>query len=206
MLLNPRRLFLTLCMSLGCIHTSLGASANETFCPVENFQPCGGSLEGVWNLRAHCTEPGVELPCEFPFDNEKACLGLENTVHCRLNVSGTMSFSEKMLHLQRHESIDARYTFSESCTAAVRPEAGSAALRCASLSRPPIMSCSLEKNLCTCEAHIIGEPNDATVSYSVQKQTLKFDEFVASYCVRGDQLTLNFEPHPMSWKFWVLTR
>lgn len=176
------------------------------FCPVENFSACGGHLQGTWELQAHCPEAHEEAPCEFPFDKETACRGPENTVHCQLNIKGSLTFGDKAVRVQRTEFIKSRYTFSESCTAAVKPEAGPAVERCTALSRTPIMTCALEKEICVCDARIEGEPVDQTVPYSVQKSSLRFDEFEASYCVEKDSLVLSFEPHPLSWKYWVLTR
>jgi hypothetical protein len=51
------------------------------------------------------------------------------------------------------------------------------------------------------------EPSDETVAYTLQGNELALGgELEASYCVTATRLTLDFEPHPQSWRYWVLTR
>lgn len=178
----------------------------QALCPVESFQACGGSLDGPWDLKAQCLGPSEELACEFPFDQEKSCQSEANTVRCHWDGTGRITFAEKTAHLQRQAAIVARYTLTEDCTAAVRPEAGDAAARCGALSRPPLMTCSLDEDLCVCHSRVVDEPREDLLPYSVKGSRIQFGEFQADYCAGKDQLILDFEPHPASWKYWVLQK
>ncbi|HYX34452.1 MAG TPA: hypothetical protein VE954_15210 [Oligoflexus sp.] len=176
------------------------------FCPVENFQACGGSLQGSWSLEAQCPDASEAIPCEFPFDNIDACQGAGNTVQCHWDGTGQISFTKKTMHIQTQDALVARYTLTDLCTAAVRPDAGLPAERCAALSRPPLMSCTLEKDLCVCDSRVEDEPSVDKVTYTASSNVLNFADFQASYCIKDERLTLSFEPHPRSWKYWVLKK
>jgi hypothetical protein len=181
------------------------ASSPAPACPVEGYAACGGALSGTWRFAGLCPESPDAVPCESPFSDEPACTAAGNTTSCVLVPEGALTFDGANVHVVRTLTAETTYVFSDDCLAAVRTEA-TPEERCAGLDRPPALACSYAAGACTCLGSVEDEPIDATVAYTVTGNDLAFDEFTATYCVDGDVLTLDFDPHPQSWRYWLLAR
>ncbi len=183
------------------------AASHAEVCPVERYTACGGELSGTFLFAGLCPEKPEDVPCESPFDGEPACTGGSNAVSCRLVADGSLTFAAGEVRVQRSAVVAAHYTFSAECLAAIRPEASDAQARCSALSRPPALGCSFADGLCQCLGQTSPETLDETLPYTVSGTNLTLGgELTASYCVEGETLTLDFDPHPASWRYWVLTR
>ena len=189
----------------GSTAPSVDAPTASATCPVEAYAPCGGDLSGTWVFAGLCPESPDKVPCESPFSDNAACTADGNTVACTLVPEGSLSFDGANVHVVRKLTAETTYVFTDACLAAVREEA-TPEERCAGLDRPPALSCTYAAGACTCLGSVEDEPIDATVPYTVTGNDLAFDEFTATYCVAGDVLTLDFDPHPQSWRYWVLQR
>jgi hypothetical protein len=176
-------------------------------CPVTDYSECGGDLIGTWQIAGFCAEPPDGPPCERPF-SDSACLGAGSTVTCRLDPTGSVTFTAADLHVVRTAFIEATYVFSPGCLAAVQPGESTPQARCAALSRPGKLACAYAASACTCVSRLGPETVDDTVAYTTGGGRLSIagGQQTASYCRDNDKLTLDFDQHPKSWRYWVLTR
>jgi hypothetical protein len=181
------------------------AASPAASCPVEGYAACGGDLSGTWVFAGLCPESPDAVPCESPFSDEPACTADGNTAACTLAPEGALTFDGANVHVVRTLTAETTYVFTDDCLAAVRTET-TPEDRCAGLDRPDVLACTYATGACTCVGSVEDEPIDATVPYTVTGNDLAFDELTATYCVAGDVLTLDFDPHPQSWRYWVLQR
>jgi hypothetical protein len=175
-------------------------------CPVTGYEACGGELEGTWYFAASCPENATDIPCESPFDNEPVCTSAGNTVTCATLTSGEMTFTGTEVHVLRSFSLQPTYVFTGPCLATVLPKEPDTAARCASLTND-VLSCTVTGESCTCVGQSSAETIDDTAPFTVDGNNISLDtELTATYCVADGKLTLDFDPHPQSWRYWVLER
>ena len=177
-------------------------------CPVEGYAPCGGTLADThWSFAGLCPEAPGDVPCERPFD-DPACAGTGSSVACTLEASGSVDFTAAQVHIVRELYVNPTYVFTPACLAAVKPDEATPEARCAAIANPPKLACSYAADACTCTAHVGPEPSDDTVTYAAADAHLALGGELSSatYCVDGDRLVLDFDPHPQSWRYWVLDR
>jgi hypothetical protein len=198
--------------SVAAVDASIDAATDATpgsaACPVSGYVACGGALEGTWSFAGMCPESPTDVPCEGPF-SEAACQGGGNQVSCALAASGTMTFTATDVHVVRDLYADATYVFTPACLAAVKPDVATPEARCAALANPPKLACSFAADACTCVGHVGPEPSDDTVPYTASGTQLTIGDVEpmgASYCVQDGRLTIDFDPHPLSWRYWVLDK
>lgn len=180
-------------------------ASGEGVCPVTGFVACGGALEGTWKLAGMCPESPADVPCEGPF-SQPECTGGGNQVSCALAAQGSMTFTATEVHIVRDLYADATYVLTPACLAVVEPDAATPEARCAALSNPPRLACSFAADACTCVGHTGPEPSDDTVPYTAVDAHLSLggELMSATYCVKDRRLTIDFDPHPLSWRYWVL--
>jgi hypothetical protein len=194
------------CSAGGPSHPEAGTPGSGA-CPVTGYAACGGDLIGTWQIAGHCPEPPDGPPCASPF-SESACSGADNTVSCRLDPTGSMTFTATDLHLVRTVFIEATYVFSPECLAAVEPRESTPQARCVAVSKPGKLACAYGASSCTCVSRVGPENIDDMLPYTTSGSRLSIagGEQTASYCVENNKLTLDFDQHPKSWRYWVLTK
>jgi hypothetical protein len=177
-------------------------------CPVVAYAACGGALEGTWTFDGLCPEAPADVPCEGPYD-DPACQGGGNQAHCALSATGSMTFTATDVHVVRDLYADATYVFTPECLAAVKPGVTPESA-CTLMSNPSRgLACSFADGACTCAGRAGPEPSDDTVPYTVTGANLVLGDeepMAATYCVADGRLTIDFDPHPQSWRYWVLDR
>jgi hypothetical protein len=194
------------CSADGPSHSEAGAPPGGA-CPVAGYAACGGDLIGTWQIAGHCAEPPDGPPCESPF-SEGACSAAGNTATCRLDPTGSVTFSATDFHLVRTVFAEVTYVFTPDCLAAVQPSESTPQARCAAISKPGKLACAYAANGCTCMGRVGPENVDETLPYTTAGSRLSIaaGERTASYCVESRKLTIDFDQHPKSWRYWVLTK
>jgi len=179
----------------------------DDVCPVVDYQACGGELAGAWYFGALCPNDLADIPCENPFGQEPSCSSSGNTHSCVLHTVGSLTFEGTSVHVVRSFTVEPTYVFTGPCLAAVQPNQPDTASRCAALSDPPALDCAVTAETCTCTGTSSPDETDETVGFTTAGNAITIaGELTGSYCADGDKLTLDFDPHPASWRYWVLTR
>ena len=180
-------------------------------CPVTDFTSCGGDVEGTWSVVAFCPEDpaAADALCENPFSDTAACVGGENGRRCQWARSGTVRFAEGRVNTMLSARLDVEYTFSDACVLAREQGAEGAEAACLSLSNARL-SCAYDDGVCVCTASLSPQDDSLDEAYTVDGATLTIgsggEALTAAYCVEGDRLVMDVMPHPVSWRYWVLSR
>ena len=185
--------------------------AGVALCPVTGYAPCGGDLLGVWTFVSLCPEDQAKADAlfEHPYDNLAECKDRsKNFVKGVWHRQGTMIFDKDQVTVKMKTYVAISYGFTDVCLAAAKPSATLPAEACVAMNKPDKLSCSYAKALCTCVAKVQASDEDSTTSYTVSDKTLRLgsDTESATFCRTDDVLILDWTPHPVSWRYWILKR
>ena len=108
--------------------------------------------------------------------------------------------------------VDLSYGFTDACLAAAEPGASSPAAACAAMNKTGKLTCTYSASgptTCSCTGTVQAPDEDSTSPYtlnSVSSLTLSPGKESATFCRTGDVLILDWVPHPVSWRYWILKR
>lgn len=196
----------------GTADTTAGSDGMPASCPVQGYAPCGGNLLGSWTFVSLCPEDQAQADAlfEHPYDNLDACKDrTANFVHGSWVRQGTMTFTATEVTVKMKSRVDISYGFTDACLAVAQPAAATPSNACTSLAKPGKLSCSYAPGLCTCEGSVAAPDEDSTSPYAVADGNLLSvgsGGEAATFCQDGDVLILDWTPHPITWRYWILTR
>ncbi len=202
-------------MSVRDTRDSLGdapvGDGGAALCPVTGYAPCGGDLLGVWTFVSLCPENQAKADAllEHPYDNLAECKDRsKNFVKGVWHRQGSMTFDKDQVTVKMKTYLAITYGFTDVCLAAAKPSATSPAEVCIAMNKSGKLSCSYAKALCTCAAKVQATDEDSTTSYTVSGNVLRLgsDKESATFCRTDDVLILDWTPHPVSWRYWILKR
>ena len=102
-------------------------------------------------------------------------------------------------------SIAAVYRFSPAFTKALHPDACGTDAAFDAMEGPRL-ACAEAEGECVCTGETEPETVLDVLPLSVAGVNLQVGESAGTFCVNGDRLTLDFDAHPISWRWWVLLR
>lgn len=162
--------------------------------------PCGGDVVGTWDVQSFCLPPdaaelalGDALPpaCDDTFVSAEATPSGVSQVY---NSDGTLGRSGTVnLHNQ--------YRFTEACLTALSPEVPNVAVACENIAAGSFSGITLENpelwalecvesgGACECDGTASVDVT-GTGTYTVLGSSISAGDGAASYCISGDQLTL----------------
>lgn len=183
-----------------------------TACPVVDFAPCGGDLQGTWRFLRYCPGDLVAAGkvCEHPYDGDAACSKATNPAVCDWYPDQTLVFDEDKVTMTAGGSLKATWTFTDPCLQHVQP--GSPQAACQSIANAKV-SCSYGPP-CVCKSAVPlpGEGQQNTGTWAKVGGTGLVilpgggEQWPMQYCVQGKILVLDWENHPQSWRYWVLRK
>ena len=185
-----------------------GGAVEPVACPLDDFVPCGGDLEGEWRLLDFCTAAGAASEpreCEGPGEDEAACQGGVNERTCALQYGGTATFAAGQLTARFSVAIAARYVFDDPCLAALRP-GESPADACATFASDRL-HCDYGAGACRCEAQSEPESDENRVAYAVDGDAITIGGAPGRFCAGARRLAIRFDQRgPEGWQGWTLLR
>lgn len=175
-------------------------------CPAA-FTACGGELTGTWQVAGFCPDDPEAAAAlfEHPFSDLPECQDrTANIVEGRLVHSGTLTFAATSVEADFTEEAQVTWGFTTACLAAIdataTPEDACAALGGRA-------TCAFAAGVCTCDAVIEGKPSTGSLPLvTVDADTITIDGASVDYCAGEGSLVLDWAEHPVSWRYWVLTR
>lgn len=177
-------------------------------CPVADFAPCGGDLQGTWNAVSFCPEDPEAAAAlfEHPYSNLPECSDRSvNTVVGMLVHTGTVTFAGGTLTTDVQVGGEVTYGFTDACLAAVDPAAATPQAACDGM--PAQLTCAYTTGLCSCSGTISPQALADSAPYeTVDATTIRYDGVTAAYCTDGEVLILDWAEHPVSWRYWILSR
>lgn len=188
------------------------ADAGPSLCPVKGYSPCGGDLLGAWTFISFCPEDQAKADAlyEHPYDNLTECQDrTKNFVKAVKTFNGSLIFDKTSVTVKYTGSVALSYGFTDACLTAVDSSAATPAAACTAMNNPGKLTCTYAASLCTCKGTVQAPAEDATVPYtlnSASSLTLSPGKENATFCRTGDVLILDWVPHPISWRYWILKR
>ena len=177
-------------------------------CPVVGFQPCGGDLSGTWNVVSFCPEDPAAAAAlfEHPYDDRQACKDrTKNTVDAVVTQTGTITFAAGEIVMDVTSTYDLTYGFTDACLAVAVPAEPDPKSACLAMEKPGKLSCTYQPDRCVCTGKIVNPGQTETAPYELVSSTqLKMDGMLAGFCRSGSVLILDWEKHPISWRYWIL--
>lgn len=191
-----------------------GAASGDGVCPVVGYAPCGGELQGTWEFVSFCPEDLAAAAAlfEHPYDDRPECQRADNPVQGSIATEGTLTITATEMQMKATRTIAVSYGFTDACLAVVPREPAEPAAVCAEMENGGRMSCSYDaarQPPCSCSATLPGEPVDESMVYEQTGETelsAGGGEARATFCVKDDLLTLDWDPHPISWRYWIVRR
>ena len=177
-------------------------------CPVMGFEACGGKLIGAWDVVSLCPDDAAAAAklFEHPFDNHDACADrTQNTVDARATESGTVTFAADELTTRVTSTLDLTYGFTDACLAVAFPAASDPRTACLDQQKAGRLTCTYQPDRCVCSGQVVHSGEQETVPYSrVGASQIMIGKIRVDYCKSGSVLVLDWQKHPVSWRYWIL--
>jgi hypothetical protein len=189
-----------------------GGDVGPSLCPVKGYTPCGGDLLGAWTFISFCPEDQAKADAlyEHPYDNLTECQDrTKNFVKAVKTFNGSLSFDKTSVTVKYTGHVDLSYGFTDACLGAVNSSAATPAAACTAMTNPGKLTCTYAASICTCKGTVQAPSEDSNVGYtlnSANSLTLSPGKESATFCRTGDVLILDWVPHPISWRYWILKR
>jgi hypothetical protein len=169
----------------GCGDDDGGGSGGQCLDAFNQFQACGGDVQGTWTIQSFCE--GKDLTFPDPFAGQ--CAGYEliasvDSYTGRVSFTDTQTTSEDVVVVGSMS-----FSFPTSCI--------SQSQTCASLSQNTAsrnIPCTEDNGSCRCTGTITTNLSGSAESYSVMNNAIVLTgETPRPYCVRDDTLQVKLE-------------
>ena len=187
-----------------------GDVPGSPYCPVVDFEPCGGDLTGRWSLVAYCPEDPAAAAAlyESPYDDHPECVGGGNETIGHSEVAGDFEFAaDGSVTVSTTTTIVMEWVFTDGCLTAAGLAGATSAERCAAVGNDHL-ACEYAPDACRCISDPMEEAGGGGTTYTVTGNEVQLgEEPPAAYCVDGDSLIMDYYLyHPVSWRWWVFVR
>jgi hypothetical protein len=187
---------------------AVATDGSAGLCPVVGFKACGGDLLGSWDVVSFCPEDAAAAAAlfEHPFDNLQQCKDrTKNTVDAVVTEVGTMTFTASELTSKVTSTHDLTYGFTDACLAAAFPAAPDPKTACLDQQKSGKLTCTYQPDRCVCVGQLVHPGQEEKNPYEqVGTTQIKMGNVLADYCRTGPVLILDWEKHPISWRYWIL--
>jgi hypothetical protein len=185
-----------------------GADGSTALCPVVGFKACGGDLIGAWDVVSFCPEDAAAAAAlfEHPFDDLAACKDrTKNTVDAVVTQDGTVTFTAGEIVSKVTSTYDLTYGYTDACLAAIEPARSDPESACLAQQKTGKLTCAYQPDRCVCVGQIVNPGQEEAAPYEkVGSTQIKMGNILADYCRSDPVLILDWEKHPVSWRYWIL--
>jgi hypothetical protein len=180
----------------GASTVGLGTGGSGGVC--NGFAPCGGTLEGTWQIDSMCLQGDINalMAAEMGMTGP-ACDQMIQSLTIQ-NPKGTVSYSGGVETSNLTMTLDMRMLITEACMSSMTGTTVTlSAAKCSAMEQSLVSNGNYSTATCTfgsasCQCHLVGEQTStSSTPYTISGNTIVYSDGSdpASFCVNGTTLT-----------------